>query len=50
MLILVVLGWLRGGAGHCGIVAIPTIEEEDASRPNRERDSVVTSVHALSIG
>src|SRR5512147_257477 len=25
-----VLGWLRGERGHCGMVAIPTSEEEDA--------------------
>jgi len=32
------LGWLRGEAGHCSMAAIPTIEEEDARRPNRERE------------
>ena len=37
----VFLGWLRGERGHCGMVAIPTIEEEDAKRPSRERDSLV---------
>src|SRR5215469_9255211 len=31
------LGWLRGEKRHCSMVAIPTIEEEDARRPNRER-------------
>jgi transposase len=41
MLIRVFLGWLRGERGHCGMVAIPTIEEEDARRPNRERESLV---------
>ena len=35
------LGWLRGEAGHCSMAAIPTIEEEDARRPNRERESLV---------
>src|SRR6266566_3549043 len=35
------LGWLRGERGHCGMVAIPTMEEEDARRPNRERESLV---------
>src|ERR1700737_1363787 len=29
------LGWLRGEKRHCSMVAIPTIEEEDARRPNR---------------
>jgi len=36
-----VLGWLRGEAGHCSMVAIPTIEEEDARRPNREHENLV---------
>jgi len=36
------LGWLRGERRHCGMVAIPTIEEEDARRPNRERQNLVT--------
>ena len=35
------LGWLRGEPGHCGMVAIPTLEEEDAKRPNRERENLV---------
>src|SRR5215510_9877128 len=37
MLMRVFLGWLRGERGHCGMVAIPTMEEEDARRPSRER-------------
>src|SRR3982750_2630130 len=37
----VFLGWLRGGPGHCTMAAIPTLEEEDARRPNRERESLV---------
>jgi transposase len=41
MLMRVVLGWLRGERGHCGMVAIPTIEEEDAKRPCRERENLV---------
>jgi transposase len=35
------LGWLRGEPGHCSMAAIPTIEEEDARRPNREREGLV---------
>jgi transposase len=31
------LGWLRGEKRHCSMAAIPTAEEEDAKRPNRER-------------
>ena len=36
------LGWLRGEKRHCSMVAIPTIEKEDARRPNRERQNLVT--------
>src|SRR6266436_2357511 len=41
MLMRVFLGWLRGERGHCRMVAIPTLEEEDAKRPSRERESLV---------
>ena len=41
MLMRVFLGWLRGERGHCGMVAIPALEEEDAKRPSRERESLV---------
>jgi transposase len=41
MLMRVFLGWLRGEPGHCGMVAIPTIDEEDAKRPCRERENLV---------
>ena len=41
MLMRVFLGWLRSERGHCGMVAIPTIEEEDAKRPCRERETLV---------
>ena len=34
-------GWLRGERGHCSMVRVPTIAEEDAKRPNRERESLV---------
>jgi transposase len=37
----VFLGWLRGEPGHCTMAAIPTLEEDDARRPNRERESLV---------
>ena len=36
------LGWLRGERRHCSIVAIPMVAEEDARRPNRERENLVT--------
>src|ERR1700692_3789842 len=35
------LGWLRGERNHCKMVAIPTIKDEDAKRPNRARESLV---------
>ena len=35
------LGWLRGEPDHCSMAAIPTLEAEDAKRPNRERESLV---------
>ena len=41
MLMRVFLDWLRGERGHCRMVAIPTLEEEDAKRPSRERESLV---------
>src|ERR1043165_9879508 len=37
----VFLGWLRGEPGHCTMAAIPTLEEEDARRPNREPAGLV---------
>src|SRR6059058_2328361 len=37
----VFLGWLRGERGHCSMARVPTIAEEDAKRPNRERDCLV---------
>jgi transposase len=41
MLLRVFLGWLRGERGHCSMVAVPTIEVEDARRPGREREALV---------
>ena len=35
------IGWLRGEPNHCSMVQIPSLEEEDAKRPNRERESLV---------
>src|SRR5580693_9578468 len=32
------LGWLRGERDHCKMARGPTIAEEDAKRPNRERE------------
>jgi len=41
LLMRALLGWLRGERRHCSMVAIPTIEEEDAKRPNREHEKLV---------
>jgi transposase len=35
------LGWLRGEREHCSMAAIPSLIEEDAKRPSRERESLV---------
>ena len=35
------LGWLRGERGHCSMARVPTMAEEDAKRPNRERGCLV---------
>ena len=35
------LGWLRGERGHCSMARVPTMAEEDAKRPNRERECLV---------
>jgi transposase len=35
------LGWLRGEREHCKMVALPTLAEEDAKRPHRERETLV---------
>jgi transposase len=37
----VFLGWLRGEPEHCSMVAIPSLQEEDAKRPTRERENLV---------
>lgn len=41
LLLRAFLGWLRGEKRHCSMAAIPTIEEEDRRRPNRERENLV---------
>jgi transposase len=40
-------GWLRGEKRHCSMVAIPTVAEEDARRPGRERESLVAEQTAI---
>ena len=34
-------GWLRGERNNCKMVAVPTLAEEDAKRPSRERERLV---------
>ena len=33
--------WLRSERGHCSMVAVPTMEQEDDRRPGREREALV---------
>ena len=35
------LGWLRGERDHCKMAAIPSLAQEDAKRPHRERETLV---------
>jgi transposase len=41
LLMRALLGWLRGERRHCSMAAIPTVAEEDARRPTRERENLV---------
>jgi transposase len=41
LLMRALLGWLRGEVGHCTMVAVPEVSEEDAKRPTRERENLV---------
>jgi transposase len=47
MLMRALLGWLRGEPRHCRMVQIPTLEEEDARRPNREHAKLVRDQTSL---
>lgn len=42
LLLRAFLGWLRGERGYCTMVAVPSREEEDAKRPSRERQALVS--------
>src|SRR5436190_17237890 len=44
------LGWLRGERGHCKMVAVPTLAEEDAKRPSRDRETLVGEASRISLG
>jgi transposase len=35
------LGWLRGEPDHCSMAPIPSLADEDAKRPSRERENLV---------
>jgi transposase len=35
------VGWLRGERDHCKTASVPSLWEEDAKRPSRERESLV---------
>lgn len=35
------VGWLRGEAEHCSMAAIPSLAQEDAKRPSREREALI---------
>jgi len=41
------LGWLRGEKQHCQMCAIPSLEDEDARRPGRERETLVAEVRRV---
>ena len=43
------LGWLRGERGHCSMARVPTIAEEGAKRPNRERNCLVAPLLARGL-
>jgi transposase len=47
LLLRALLGWLRGEPGHCSMVAIATVEEEDGKRPLRERETLTADVTRL---
>lgn len=47
LLLRTLLAWLRGEPRVCSMVSIPTVEEEDARRPTRERERLVKERGAL---
>jgi transposase len=47
MLMRALLGWLRGEPRHCRMAQIPTLEQEDARRPNREHAKLVRDQTSL---
>jgi len=47
MLLRTLLAWLRGEPRVCSMVQIPSVEEEDMRRPERERERLVSERIAL---
>ncbi|WP_119389147.1 IS110 family transposase [Taklimakanibacter lacteus] len=47
LLLRAFLGWLRGEPKHCHMAQIPSIEEEDLKRPNREHQRLVNERTSL---
>jgi transposase len=47
LLLRALLGWLRGEEKHCSMVPIPTVAEEDARRPNRQREVLVAECTSI---
>src|SRR5215467_1734761 len=43
------LGWLLCKPKHCSMAAVPTIADDDARRPSRERENLVREVTRLVI-
>jgi transposase len=43
------LSWLRGEKKHGSMAAIPTLEEENAKRPTREREQLVWQVTGIAV-
>ena len=41
------LGWLRGERDQCQMCAIPSLAEEDARRPGRERETLVAEKQSI---
>ena len=42
------LGWLRSERDHCKMAAIPTLAQEDAKRPHRERETLVVEQTSIA--
>lgn len=47
LLLRTLVAWLRGEPRVCAMVAIPSVAEEDARRPTREREGLVVGLLAI---